>query len=129
MDWLKAGLAAGSIRCNESRALVHGVPEGMLLTSPRVFSVFTKDDTRGGGDATDPAERIRSIQRSVLRQGWHLVIEQGINILTYEVVRQGRAVGRVSGIVIERPERFVASAPSVNPLLVRARSTGRLNTR
>jgi len=125
MDWLRASLADGSVRCNESRALVHGVPEGMLLVSPRVFSAFARadDDKQALLDGDGHAARIRSMQRRVLRQAWHVSAGNGINFLTYAIVRQGRAVGRISGIVIERPERFVDAVPELNPVLVRAPST------
>ena len=41
-DWLKRGVCAGNIRVNESGALVHGVPEGMLLVSPGIFREFAR---------------------------------------------------------------------------------------
>lgn len=123
MDWLQAGLASGRLRFNESGALVHFVPEGMLLVSPRVFQEFAKVHgengraTTAGGHAAHPG---KGIQRQVLRAGWHLRADKGVNILTYQLVRGGRAVSQLSGVVIERPELFVNPVPPQNALLVRA---------
>ncbi|MBL8380976.1 MAG: TraI domain-containing protein [Burkholderiales bacterium] len=124
MGWLKAGVSGGNIRTNEPGALVHGVPEGMLLVSPGIFREFAKqcqDEIallRAGVAASD-ADVGKWVLRQVLRGGWHLQAEQGFNMLTYQVMRAGRAASNLSGVVIEKPERFVDPVPSVNPALVR----------
>ena len=125
MGWLKAGVSGGNIRINEPGALVHGVPEGMLLVSPGIFREFAKqcqDEIallRAGVAASD-VDVGRWVLRQVLRAGWHLQAEQGVNMLTYQVMRGGRAASNLSGVVIKNPERFVDLAPGVNPALVRA---------
>jgi len=127
MGWLQQGLAEGSIRSNETGAWVHFVAEGMLLVSPRIFKEFARrfgEDGGGGigddgGAAVDEADRGKAIQRQVLRAGWHLAADKGVNILAYQVVRGGRAVSQLSGVVIVRPERFVQPLPPANPVLAR----------
>jgi hypothetical protein len=42
IGWLKRGIGDGTIRVNEAGALVHGVHEGLLLVSPRIFREFSK---------------------------------------------------------------------------------------
>ena len=123
MAWLQQGLADGSVRINEAGALVHFVDEGMLLVSPRIFKEFAKrfgedglSTVAAGGHDTDAG---RWIQRQVLRAGWHVQAENGINILTYQVTHKGRAGSRLSGVLIKRPERFVNPVPPTNPVLVR----------
>lgn len=122
MGWVQQGLADGSIRSNESGAWVHFVEEGMLLVSPRIFKEFARrfgEDGMGGGAAVDDADCGKGIQRQLLRAEWHLAAEKGVNILTYQVVRGGRAVSQLAGVVICRPERFVHPLPPANPVLVR----------
>jgi integrating conjugative element relaxase (TIGR03760 family) len=123
MGWVQEGLASGRLRFNESGALVHFVPEGMLLVSPRVFREFAKvhgEDGRGAAAADEAAQPGKGVQRQVLRAGWHVRADKGVNILTYHVVRGGRTISQLSGVVIEQPERFVNPVPPANPVLVRA---------
>ena len=123
IGWVQQGLSEGTLRVNEAGALVHFVDEGMLLVSPRIFREFAKRFGEDGGcdPANAPGESDigKSIQRQVLRAGWHLRADKGVNILTYQVMRGDRAVSRLSGVVIRNPARFVKPVPPVNPLLVR----------
>jgi len=124
MAWLQQGLADGTLRVNQAGALVHFVDEGMLLVSPRIFREFAKRiDEDGGSTANAPGEPDigKLIQRQVLRAGWHLRADKGVNILTYQVMRGNRAASRLSGVVIPNPARFIDPVPPVNPLLVRSR--------
>ncbi|MGE0289745.1 MAG: helicase/relaxase domain-containing protein [Bradyrhizobium sp.] len=124
MAWLQQGLADGTLRVNQAGSLVHFVDEGMLLVSPRIFREFAKHfDEDGGSTANAPGEPDigKSIQRQVLRAGWHLRADKGVNILTYQVMRGNRPASRLSGVVISDPARFVHPVPPVNPLLVRLR--------
>ncbi len=125
VEWLRNGVADGSIRVNEPGAMVHGVAEGLLLVSPRVFREFSKairdiDPTASGRPPTDPAELAKWFQRQVLREGWHLRTDRGVNILAYRVMRGDRAVSRLSGVVIRDPAKFLERVPPFNPVLVRA---------
>ena len=122
--WLQQGLSDGTLRVNQAGALVHFVDEGMLLVSPRIFREFAKNFGEvGGGPANAPGEPdiAKSIQRQVLREGWHLRADKGVNILTYQVMRGNRAASRLSGVVIRNPVRFVDPVPPSNPLLARLR--------
>ncbi len=122
MGWVQDGLASGRLRFNESGALVHFVPEGMLLVSPRVFREFAKvhgEDGKGAA-AEESAQPGKGIQRQLLRAAWHVRADKGVNILTYNVVRGGRTVSQLSGVVIGQPARFVNPLPPTNPVLVPA---------
>ena len=124
IDWLQRGLSGGTLRVNAAGALVHFVDEGMLLVSPRIFREFADrygEDGNGSAltcAAGEPDSGLY-IQRQVLRAGWHLRTDQGVNFLTYQVMRGKRAVSRLSGVVIPNPAHFVDTVPPVNPLLVR----------
>ncbi|TAK43651.1 MAG: hypothetical protein EPO27_14580 [Betaproteobacteria bacterium] len=125
IDWVRQELSDGALRVNEAGALVHCVQEGMLLVSPRIFREFAKrfgeDGSRGSANAPGEPDIGKSIQRQVLRAGWHLRADKGVNILTYQVMRGDRAVSRLSGVVIRNPRRIVNPVPPINPLLVRLR--------
>lgn len=124
MSWLRQGFADGSIRANQSGAFVHFVAEGMLLVSPRIFREFARQlpATADGGqiDGADETDIGKPIQRQLLRAGWHVRADKGVNILTYQVMRGDRVVSRLSGIVISEPERFIDTVLPINPLLVRS---------
>ena len=124
IEWVQRGLSDGTLRVNVADALVHFVDEGMLLVSPRIFREFAErygEDGNGSALACAAGEADIGlfIQRQVLRAGWHLRTDQGVNFLTYQVMHGKRAVSRLSGVVIPDPVRFVDPVPPVNPLLVR----------
>ena len=124
IGWVQRGISSGKLRANTAGALVHFVNEGMLLVSPRIFREFAdRQGADGLGEAlpgtAGEADISLFIQRQVLRAGWHLRDNQGVNFLSYQVMRGNRPVSRLSGVVIPDPERFIDPMPSVNPLLVR----------
>lgn len=122
MSWLKQGLAEGTLLVNGPRAWVHFVPEGMLLVSPRIFQAYATrfgEDGEGNAGLVADANVGKLIQRKVLRAGWHVRAEKQVNFHTYQVIHDGRAVSRLSGVLIANPERFVSPVPSANPVLVR----------
>jgi hypothetical protein len=122
MAWLQQELADGTLPVNVPGALIHFVPEGMLLVSPRIFREFATrfgDDSHGPALAAGDPDVGKSIQRQFLRAGWHRRGEKGVNILSYQVMRGERAVSQLSGVVIPNPERFVTPGPAINPVLTR----------
>ncbi|MCX7149534.1 MAG: helicase/relaxase domain-containing protein [Rhodocyclales bacterium] len=122
MAWLQQGLADGTLPVNVAGALIHFVPEGMLLVSPRIFREFTTrfgDDGNGRALTAGDPDIGKTIQRQFLRAGWHRRAEKGVNILSYQVMRGERAVSQLSGVVIQNPERFIDPVPAINPVLVR----------
>jgi hypothetical protein len=121
MAWLQQGLADGTLPVNVAGALIHFVPEGMLLVSPRIFREFATrfgDDSNGPAPAAGDPDIGKSIQRQFLRAGWHRRAGKGVNMLSYQVVRGERAVSQLSGVVIPNPERFIHPVPAINPALV-----------
>lgn len=118
--WLRDGLAGGSIEINTRTALVHHVPEGLLLVSPGIFRSFLAWQ---GADANSQ-ESLKRLQRSVLKAGWHLVRSDGASVLGYAWTKNGKATARVHGIVIEQPQRMLDPLPPINPRLVRIEVAG-----
>ena len=123
MHWLQQGISNRSIPINEANAWVHFVAEGMLLVSPRVFKEYLRGLVTNGiasplSTAGDCKDAVKRIQRELLRAGWHVRTGQGINMLTYQMMRGGCAVSRISGVLIRHPERFINPLPSPNRELV-----------
>jgi len=116
MEWVRRGIADGTLTVNTGGALAHGVEEGLLLVSPGIFRAYVQHDGAGSGEKRDAAKRL---QREVLRAGWHLRADGGVNLLGYALKQDGRADARIHGIVIVNPRRFVHPAPPVNPALAR----------
>ena len=122
MAWVHQEIGTGTLSVNQPGSLVHGVDEGLLLVSPHIFREFVK--SRGASnDQPVLAERshdsARNIQREVLRAGWHLRADLGVNILCYEWKHAKHATLRINGIVIRKPDRFIVPLPAVNPALTR----------
>ena len=121
MDWVRRGIADERLTVNTGGALVHGVEEGLLLVSPGIFRAYVQHDGAGSGEKRDAAKQL---QREVLRAGWHLRADGGVNLLGYAWKQDGRADSRVHGIVIFDPRRFVHPVPPINPALARVAQVG-----
>jgi hypothetical protein len=114
MAWMSQGVLDGTLAVNTPVAFVHVVAEGLLLVSPRIFREFVKEVA-----LSEPvADAAKRAQREVLREGWHLRAERGVNILCYERQRADHGVTRINGIVIREPERFIQSLPAIDSTLV-----------
>lgn len=116
MAWVKQGVADGTLPVNVRGALVHRVEEGLLLASPGIFRAFVRQESTGRDEPRDAAKRL---QREVLRAGWHLRADGGVNLHGYAWRHDGGHDVRIHGVVILAPARFVDPLPPVNPALVR----------
>jgi hypothetical protein len=116
MAWLGQGVLGGTLAVNTPDALVHVVAEGLLIVSPRIFREFARQQVAGSAPVVDAAKRV---QRDVLRAGWHLRAEGGVNILSYERKRSDHGITQINGIVIQEPQRFIRPLPGIESTLVR----------
>lgn len=125
MRWLQQGLADGSLKYNESGAPVHFVDAGLALVSPAIFREyalqFGEPPSVGRAAAKSGPERIGlSIQREVLRAGWHLPNpKDGTNIWTFLVSpRRGTSrANRLSAVVLGDVRRWILDPRPPNPAL------------
>ncbi len=122
--WVAAQLQAGQLSLNHREALVHRVAEGLLLVSPGLFRRYlAKLVTDPAHDpVTDPGtrpasdkDRLRRLQREVLKVGWHLRSDGGLNLHAYEWA-QG-ALTPVHGLVVTRVQRLLQPLPAINDAL------------
>jgi len=88
----------------------------MALVSPAVFKAYVAEQ-----DAVNDSEaesQALQVQREVIKAGWHLMGPGKTNILKYQVLgRGGVPVGKLSAVVLIRPERWVMPVPPSNPVL------------
>lgn len=116
LTWLQQGLASRSLKYNETGAMIHFTAEGMALVSPLVFKAYVADE-ESVNDAESEAQALQ-LQREVIKAGWHLMGPGKTNILRYQVLgRGGVPVGKLSAVVLIRPERWVMPVPPSNPVL------------
>jgi hypothetical protein len=114
MQWLQAGLANHAIRYNDASALVHFVPQGMAIVSPLVFKEFIRECSVPG----EPERAVLTVQREVLKAGWHVPAGGGTNIHRFVVLgRGGVAAGRLAAVVLDQPHRWVLPVPPPNPAI------------
>ena len=120
MAWLQSVVANGSLRYNESGALVHFVAEGLFLVSPGVFRAYAQAHpellNKELGTARDwPG---KAAQKAVCGAGWNRKGPRNKSVLTYQVVsREGAPVKTLNGVVVLQPERFFDPVPPANPHL------------
>ncbi|WP_018607161.1 MobH family relaxase [Uliginosibacterium gangwonense] len=110
VQWVQQGLASGTITYNQADSLVHIVPEGIALVSPRIFKEFLIDEA-----VTDVEYSV--LQRKVTAAGWHQMGENHSNILHYQVVANGKRRSKLSAVVLRNPKQWLAEVPPANPHL------------
>ena len=127
--WLRSGLKDRTLVVNTSDALVHRVPDGLLLLSPGIFRVYLLGCGEASGDGGDGASRgnlnsvadpLRHLQREFFRLGWHRTGEAGVNLLAYTWTKGPKSGAKIHGVVISRPGRLLDPLPPLNVDLVPA---------
>lgn len=109
MKWVQAGLSSGTMSYNESGAMVHFAPEGMLLVSPKVFQTYAGKNT----------EDWMGIQKRFVKSGWALKAPDGRFIWRYQVISGKNATGiLLNCMIVASPGEFINEVPAVNPFLV-----------
>lgn len=91
--WLSDGVSAGRLQLNQVNSLLHVVPEGLLVVSPRAFKGYA-----GEGEGRN----WEYVQRRFVRLRWHRVHAQGKSIFEYEV-RGERKTSVLKGMVVSDP--------------------------
>ncbi|WP_050464279.1 MobH family relaxase [Herbaspirillum autotrophicum] len=122
MAWIQGGLADGSIRFNESSAMVHFVEEGMLLVSPKIVQVFVDRfgaDGDGRSAAADQPRPWARLQREFQRSGLPLRNPEakGSYLFAYATTNS-KSDRPVNCYLIPHPERFINPLPAPNPHFV-----------
>jgi hypothetical protein len=123
MRWVRSGLKDRSLVINTPEALVHRVPDGLLLLSPGIFRVYLLSHAEQTGGAREApqmvADPLRHLQREVFKLGWHVNSDSGVTLHAY-VWRDGPKLGvKVHGVLISPAQRLAEPLPPVNEALER----------
>ncbi|ODB85690.1 hypothetical protein A3194_12730 [Candidatus Thiodiazotropha endoloripes] len=102
--WLTKGVKTGKLEINNAKAMVHTVPEGLLIVSPRIFRVFAQSV---GAD-------YKKVQSKFQRLKINKITGQGQNIWTYDI-KGDRKSSAVKGMIIMNPEKDLGLASLPNP--------------
>ena len=113
MQWVQSGLVQRTLKFNEAGAVVHFVPEGMALVSPKIFRDFAAATDSDG----QSHELGAKVQRDVIKCGWHLPAPNRTNIIKYEILGRGGVVATLSCVVLVNAGRWVQPVPPSNPAL------------
>ncbi len=89
LEWIRRGVADGSLLVNTREARIHVVPEGVLLVSPGIFRDF----------ASATGHTWNAAQKRFQRLQLHKKSSDGTNIHRY-VVRGERQTSRINGLLI-----------------------------
>lgn len=120
MAWIQAGLGTGDLNYNESDAVVHFVPEGMALVTPRAFKIYLEGNAFIGsiGQSKDA---LRALQNEVQKSGYiaRNSTDKG-SFHFYQVHHEDGDPGAViTTYVVPNPQAYIRPVPSPNPLLKR----------
>jgi hypothetical protein len=118
-SWLRQSAAGESIVINTAAALLHRVPEGLLLVWPDAFRAFLA--FQGAGPVSGRA--LKRLRQSVFDTGLHLCGAGGTVVHDYGW-RDGSGAGdTVSGVVIVEAVRVLDRLPPLNPGMTRIEGT------
>lgn len=124
--WVQAGVASGHLKYNEPQALVHFVPEGMLLLSPGIFRRFLEDHD---GVASGPVaalsqafgdKAMQRLQNEVAKSPYTL--RNGDENLHYYAFTKhdGGTSATSSFFLAPQPQLFFNPVPPLNSRIVKS---------
>lgn len=146
MSWIQQGLGDGSLTYNESDAMIHFVPAGMALVSPKIFKTYLESNTFEGPTTISP-ETMLSIQKKILirsltKEAQDAAIQKEVELscLQKEIQKGGyigrnpsnkssffmyrvqqsdgsMSVFRLTTYLVPNPQAYIRPVPSPNPLL------------
>lgn len=119
ISYLQQGIGGGSIEYNTAQSMVHFVPEGMLVLTPRAFKEYVAVHGRHGeGEGSDAKADWQALQQDIQKTG--VAVRDGTSfILTYAT--RNPTQSHLNCYLIPDPERWFNPLPPPNPVLVSKR--------
>lgn len=119
--WLQNGLGTGELNYNESDAVLHFVPEGMAILSPKAFKVYLETN-EWMGDLGESKDAMRALQLHLQKAGYLLFNKEAKGYFHwYSTTKDDGTPGAtLTTYLISNPQAYVRPVPAVNPLLSRA---------
>lgn len=120
--WIQQGLGDGSLTYNESDAVIHFVPEGIALITPKVFKLYLESNEFIGPLGNSP-DAMRALQKEVQKGGY--IARNASNKSSFYMYRVRQSDGTLSGFrlttyLVPNPQAYIRPVPSPNTLLVSA---------
>jgi integrating conjugative element relaxase (TIGR03760 family) len=120
MKWIQQSLGDGQLTYNESDAVVHFVPEGMALVTPKIFRLYLETNEFIGDMGTSP-DALRALQKEVQKGGY--IARNAVDkssFYSYNIKQSDGTVSstKITTYLVPNPQAYVRPVPSPNPLLV-----------
>ena len=85
LAWLRAGLRDKGLKVNRKEAMVHIVPEGVLLVTPAIFKAYLQHYGMASTDKNELDKQFRRVQSRVQKLRMHRRTRSKMNIFKYKV--------------------------------------------
>ncbi|MCF6231099.1 MAG: TraI domain-containing protein [Gammaproteobacteria bacterium] len=85
MAWLRAGLRDKGLKINRKEAMVHIVPEGVLLVTPIIFKAYLQHYGLASADEDELNKQFRRVQARVQKLRMHRKTRSKMNIFKYKI--------------------------------------------
>ena len=118
--WLQNGLGTGELNYNESDAVLHFVPEGLAILSPKAFKLYLETN-EWMGDLGESKDSMRALQLHLQKAGYLLFNKETKGYFHwYSTTKDDGTPGAtLTTYVISNPQAYVRPVPAVNALLSR----------
>lgn len=118
--WLQNGLGTGELNYNESDAVLHFVPEGLAILSPKAMKIYLETNAFVS-DIGESKDTLRALQLQLQKAGYLLFNKDEKGYFHwYRTTRDDGSPGAtLSTYLISNPQAYVRPVPAANPLLVR----------
>ncbi len=85
LAWLRAGLRDNGLKVNRKDAMVHIVPEGVLLITPAIFKAYLQHYGKASTDQEELDKQFRRVQARVQKLRLHRRTMRKQNIFKYKI--------------------------------------------
>jgi len=90
LSWVRAGLADKGLQTNKKTAMVHTVPQGVVLLSPAIFKAYLKQNGLAAGDEDMITKQYKRVQTRVQALALHRRTSSQKNVHTLRAFGEHR---------------------------------------
>lgn len=84
-SWVRAGIRDKGLKVNRKEAMVHTVPEGILLVTPAIFKAYMEHYGLASRDEDELDKNFRRVQARIQKLRRHRRTTKGLNIFKYKI--------------------------------------------
>jgi hypothetical protein len=135
LSWLQNGVISKNLSINESSALVHFVPEGMLLATPGVFQRFAQENpaelSQLLAESQGVKDQWRKVQMAFQKSGYvakapPMPGAQNGYLHSYTTAKMGARA--LSVFLMPRPQALFSPVPEINPMIISQQAKAEVKT-